>query len=199
MTSNARYRDEKHMTDVPNPDIPDAPLPVDWGHDTDEVHAGGLDIKRAATEAECAALASALSILSCQSLQISYRLKRAPADGYRLRGKIHAEIEQACIVTLAPVHETVRLDLAVEFRPADEVAAAEGGSVELEEETEIEPIEGKWLAVGRVVFEEMAAGINPYPRRPGAEFTPPTVQPIETKENPFAVLAKLKPKPPAAS
>ena len=177
----------------------DAQPPLDWGHDTDEVHAGGLDIKRVATDAERAAIAATLGIVACEQLQVGYRLKRAPADGYRLRGNIHAEVVQACIVTLAPVHETVRFDLSVEFRPADEVAAAEGGAVDLEEETEIEAIEGKWLAVGRVISEELAMALNPYPRRPGAEFVPAPDAPLEPKENPFAVLAKLKPKPPAAS
>ena len=170
-------------------------LPLDWGHSTDEVHAGGLEIKRAATDAERVALAAALNVLACESLKLGYRLKRAPADGYRLKGKLVAEIVQACVITLAPVHETVTLDLAVEFRPAEEMAGADSGAIDLEEETEIEPIEGKWMAVGRIVFEELAAGLNPYPRRPGAEFEP--VVEAENaaesaKESPFAVLAKLK-------
>ena len=172
--------------------------PLDWGHATDEVHAGGLDIKRAATAADRAALAQALNILDCELLELSYRLKRAPADGYRLKGKLKAEVVQACVVTLAPVHDTVRIDLDVEFRPAEEVAAVDGGAVDLDDETEIEPIDGKWLAVGRIVFEELAAGLNPYPRRPGAEFSPQDdgQATVDTgKPNPFAVLAKLKQQP----
>ena len=167
----------------------------------DEVHAGGLDIKRTATADERAALAKALNVLECELLQVNYRLKRAPAEGYRLAGKVHAELVQACVVTLAPVHETLKLDIAVDFRPADELAAAEGGAVDLDEETEVEPIDGKWLAVGRVIFEEMAAGLNLYPRRAGAEFTPveDALDAADAKENPFAVLAKLKQQPPSAS
>ncbi len=182
------------MTDIPD-STPETANPLDWGHDLDEVHAGGLDIKRTATEAERKLLADALGILGCEVLQVNYRLKRAPADGYRLTGKVLAELTQACVVTLAPVHETVKLDLAVDYRPAEELAAADGGAVDLDEESEVEPIEGKWLAVGRIVFEEMAAGINPYPRRPGAEFTPVEDATAEVKHNPFAVLEKLKQKP----
>ena len=189
------------MTDVPTTGAPDASKALSWGHNTDEVHAGGLDIKRTATEAERIVLAKSLGILSCETLQVSYRLKRAPADGYSLKGKVLAEVAQACIVTLAPVHETVKLDIAVEFRSAEEVAAADGGAVDLDEVTEIEPIDGKWLAVGRVIFEELAAGLNPYPRRAGAEFTPIVGSggKADVEVNPFAVLAKLKPKPPTAS
>ena len=171
------------MTETPAIKDADNPVPLDWGHEIDEVHAGGLEIQRKATAAECAALARALDILQCDSLDVSYRLRRAPAEGYRLRGKLIAEVDQACVVTLAAVHETVRVEFDVEFRPAEEVASLDGGAVDLEEQTEIEPIDGKWLAVGRVVFEELAAGLDPYPRRPGAEFAP------------FAVLAKLKQPP----
>ena len=70
----------------------DARLPLDWGHETDEVHAGGLDIKRTATDAERAAVAKALDILACDQLTVSYRLKRAPAEGYRLKGKLVADL-----------------------------------------------------------------------------------------------------------
>ena len=167
-----------------------------WGHDASDVSAGGLEYKRTATEAERAALAKALDVLGCEALSVVYRIKRAPIDGYRLTGKVTAELTQACVVTLAPVHETVAVPLDVDFRPEDEARLAEGGAVDLDETTEVEPMDGTWLPVGRIVFEEVAAGLNPYPRRPGAEFTP-----IEegastaAKANPFAVLANLKTPP----
>ena len=174
---------------------PQSAPPLDWHHAIDEISAGGLEMKRVATEAERAAVAAALGILGCESLEAKYRIKRAPADGYRLKGKVRVDVLQACIVTLAPVLETVVIDLTVEFRPVEEQKDAMGGSVDLDEETEIEPIEGKVLAVGRIVYEELAAGLNPYPRRPGAEFAPAAEISDDTKENPFAVLAKLKAKP----
>ena len=176
-------------------DTAEPPLPLIWEHETGQVPAGGLGIKRAATDVERAALAAALEILSCDALQVSYRLSRAPDDGYRLKGKLTADVVQACVVTLAPVHDTVTAEFAVEFRPEDEVRAAAGGAVDLEADTEIEPIKGTVMAAGRVVFEELAAALNPYPRRPGAEFAAPAdpKQAAEiAKEHPFAALAKLK-------
>lgn len=185
---------------MPNTISPDddatALQPLIWDHETEQVPASGLGVKRAATDAERAALATALGILSCDALQVSYRLSRAPDEGYRLKGKLTADVVQACVVTLAAVHDTVSADFVVEFRPEEEVRRAEGGAVDLEEDTEIEPIDGTVMAVGRVVFEELAAALNPYPRRPGAEFAAPAVDPKEAeaiaKEHPFAVLAKLK-------
>ena len=184
------------MTDTtPTGDAAGPALPLQWEHDIEQIPAGGLNIKRAATEAERMALAPALEILSCDSLQVTYRIKRAADDGYRLKGKLTADVVQACVVTLAPVLDTVTAVFAVEFRPADEVRDIDGGNIDLEDEHEIEPIEGKSLKVGRIVFEELVAGLNPYPRRLGAEFTAPEAaaqNAAAAKENPFAVLAKLK-------
>ena len=174
-----------------------ATQPLDWGHDVSDISAGGLEVKRQATATERATLAAALDILGCEALQVSYRLTRAPAEGYRLKGKLAADASQACVVTLAPVLETVTATFDVDFRPEDEVRAMDGGAVDLDEDVEVEPIEGTWLAVGRIVFEELAAGLNPYPRRPGAEFAPAADATVPAKENPFAVLAKLKQAPKA--
>jgi uncharacterized metal-binding protein YceD (DUF177 family) len=172
--------------------------PLGWGHECSEIHAGGLEQTRTASEDERVALASALGILACEQMRVAYRVTRAADEGYRLKGRLTADVVQACVITLAPVHETMAVDIKVEFRPAEELAKADGGAVDLEDETEYEPIEGTWLDIGRVVFEEMAANLNPYPRRRGAEFVPPA-EPDAGKEdraNPFAVLEKLK-KPPS--
>lgn len=176
--------------------------PLDWSHDTEEIHAGGLEQVRMATEAERAAVAAALGILACEQIRFSYRLTRAADDGYRMKGRLLADVAQACVITLAPVHETIDIEIKVEFRPSDELATAAGGSVDLEDDTEYEPIEGKRLDVGRVVFEELAANLNPYPRRRGAEFVAPDQEVTDTSAsvpNPFAVLEKLKNPPRSGS
>jgi len=152
-------------------------------------------VKREATETERTAVAKALGVLGCEKLQANFRVTRAADDGYRLKGKLIADVVQACVVTLAPVLETVTADFAADFRPATELAGLTGGNVDLESESELEPIEGNILNAGRIVYEELAAGLNPYPRRPGAEFVAAgdaTENPEPAKENPFAVLAKLK-------
>lgn len=179
---------------------PSAAPPLDWSHETEEVHAGGLEQTRTATDKERVAVASALGILGCDQIRFAYRLTRAADDGYRLKGRLQVELEQACVITLAAVHETIDIEIKVEFRPAEELAAVGGGAVDLEDDTEYEPIEGKRLDIGRVVFEELAANLNPYPRRRGAEFVPPAeaaAAKSEAASNPFAVLEKLK-KPPAS-
>ena len=151
-------------------DLAAGPVPLVWEHEIDQIAPGGFLGEREATPEERLALAKVLEILSVGSLRVAYRLRRGADEGYRFKGKLTADVVQACIVTLAPVLDTVSAEFSVEFRPADEVRSAEAGAINLDDDTEIEPIEGKVLSVGRVVFEELAAALNPYPRRLGAVY-----------------------------
>jgi uncharacterized metal-binding protein YceD (DUF177 family) len=181
------------MTNSPGATEPADPLSatLSWDVETADVPANGAEFRKSATAAEREALAKSLNLLSCENCTATYRIRRLAGDRYGLRGTLSAEVVQACVITLAPVYDTATATFSVEFRPADE-AAAEGGTVDLDDETDIEPIDGHRLAVGRVVFEELAAALNPYPRRPGAEYSPPAEDASVAKNNPFAALAKLK-------
>lgn len=173
----------------------DAPLPLDWVYEADQVPPGGIEIKRTATDDERAAVAQALNVLSCNSLRLQARLKRAPDSGYRLRGKLTADVVQACVVTLAPVLETVVADIAVEFRPPEDAREAAGGVIDLDAESDIEPMDGTSIPVGRITYEELVAGLNAYPRRPGASYNPlEEARPAHSTAGPFAILSKLKDK-----
>jgi hypothetical protein len=165
--------------------------PLAWDIEIASVPANGSEIRKTASAAEREALASALAILACESCTATYRVRRMAGDRYGVRGTLTAEVVQACVITLAPVHDAVTAPFNVEFRPAEEAAAA-GGVVDIEDDTDIEPIIEHRLAVGRIIFEELAAALNPYPRRPGAEYTPPVEDASIAKVSPFAVLAKLK-------
>jgi uncharacterized metal-binding protein YceD (DUF177 family) len=183
------------MTDTPANTLAAAAKPLLWDMNVADVPANGIELTKIATAAECVALAKALDILSVDSLSAKYRVRRLAGDGYGLRGKLTADVVQACIITLAPVLDTISIPFAVEFQPAEAAAAAAEGAVDLDDDTEIEPIHDKTLEIGRVVFEELTAALNPYPRRPGAEYATPAGAPgadAGGKVNPFAVLAKLK-------
>jgi uncharacterized metal-binding protein YceD (DUF177 family) len=165
--------------------------PLFWEVEIVNVPANGSEIRKTANLAEREALATALAILACESCTTTYRVRRLAGDSYGVRGTLRAEVIQACVITLAPVHDALTATFNVEFRPPEEAAAA-GGAVDLDDDTDIEPIIDHRLAVGRVIFEELAAALNPYPRRPGAEYTPPVEDASTAKVSPFAVLAKLK-------
>jgi uncharacterized metal-binding protein YceD (DUF177 family) len=58
-----------------------------------------------------------------------------------------------------------------------------------------EVISSTLLDVAAPVLEEVSLALDPYPRAPGVSFEPPKDEEAG-KENPFAVLAKLKLNPP---
>ncbi len=74
----------------------------------------------------------------------------------------------------------------------------EGGAVDLDDEPEPEPIVGGQLAVGRIVFECLAAALDPFPRAAGATLDRHEAAPQSAgagaPSSPFAVLAKIRPK-----
>ena len=71
--------------------------PLDWNHDGSDISAGGLEMTRTATPEERAALAARLEILGVDALQSTYRIKRmADERGFRLRGKLTADVVLAC-------------------------------------------------------------------------------------------------------
>ena len=77
--------------------------------------------------------------------------------------------------------------------------APRGGEVDLDEEPEPEPIVAGQIDVGRVVFECLAAAIDPFPRKPDATLDCALVAaapraPAGKPESPFAVLANIKTK-----
>ena len=108
--------------------------------------------------------------------------------GWRLSGRIRADAVQSCGLTLEPlpvvIDQTFVLDLAegVEDSPEVEVSIDDAAPDLIED--------GK-IDLGQYAIEQLALSLDPFPRKPGAEF----VQPAEPNEiNPFAVLKQFKAK-----
>ena len=170
---------------------PAGPLPLDWWHAATDIPERGLKNSRTATEAERVAFAKALDILSCEALEATYQIMPAAGGGYRLEGGIDAAVTQACVVTLEPVAGRVADSFSVEFRHEVDDSVSEY-EVEILSMAEVEPIENDRIDVGRIVYETLSAGLDPYPRKEDAEFGWTDPKAAEAPANPFAVLKKLK-------
>jgi uncharacterized metal-binding protein YceD (DUF177 family) len=166
-------------------------LPLDWRIETTAVPERGLKGTRTATEEERAALAKALDLVSCDALEASYQISPAAGGGYRLEGGIDAAVTQACIITLEPVAGRVAESFGVEFR-RDAESEAPAGDIDILSSADVEPLIDDRIDVGRIVYEALSAGLDPYPRKEGAEFEWSDAKQAEGKANPFAVLKKLK-------
>lgn len=176
----------------------DTPGPLGWEHATDDIPHSGLSREREATADELTSVARALDLIACSSLRAEYRIAPTLGGGFHLSGRLRADVTQACVVTLEPVESTIEEPFAAVFWSQEDMPAPESGELAIDDEPEREPIVAGRIAVGRVVFESLAAALDPFPRKPGAvlDWQPPasTEAAGAKPESPFSVLANLKPK-----
>lgn len=151
-----------------------------------------------ASPEECAALAKRYAIVAVESLTARLRLRRLPgSDLIRLKGEVSASVIQSCVVTLDPVPQQVDETFEMLFG-----AIAESSDMDIlvqyDEEDPPDPILHGIIDIGEAVAEHLALGLDPFPRRPDAEFQPLLVEDEVPDEpsapNPFATLAALKQK-----
>lgn len=143
-------------------------------------------------------MADFLGILKVSDLRAEFRINRWRSRGLKLQGTLDARVEQACVVTLDPVDSTIHATFERRFLPADMIdpdGDAEEVFVDPEGEDPPEPLTHE-LDLGEIVAEELALNLDPYPRKPGISFEEKPEAPPEPKANPFAKLARLKPKLP---
>jgi hypothetical protein len=100
------------------------------------------------------------------------------ADGVRVSGKVEADIVQECVVTLEPVRarveEAVSALLVPEGSRLLRPDTVEGGEILLDAEGPDAPesFAGNSIDAGALAEEFFALGIDPYPRKQGAELEP---------------------------
>lgn len=165
---------------------------LDWQLRVTDVPQQGLTGERTATEVERAALVQDLGLQALSRLSLSYRVTGQRQGGYHLKGELVAEIEQACVVTLETIHSRVVEPIDVAFM-AGEAAVEEGAEQTVLDKPDVELFDGMHIPVGRIAFETLAAAIDPYPRKPGAEFSWSGNDGLSAElKGPFSVLSKLK-------
>jgi hypothetical protein len=167
--------------------------PLDWSYRVREIPEAGLREMRSATAAERESVAAALEVVSCEELTARFDIRATGKGHYRLAGNVAAKLTQTCVVTLEPIAQTAEGTFDVEFWPAGSIPEQGEDEVEALSVAEIEPIEHGLIDAGRIVFETLSASVDPYPRKPGAEFQ---ADPLDDSEKPaggpFAALQKLK-------
>lgn len=132
-------------------------------------------------------IARSLDLASLDAFTAEVDLKPTDA-GWRLKGRVRADAVQTCGLTLEPLpvtidHRfTVTLAEAVEEDSEEIVITLDDEAPDLIEEGRID--------LGQYAVEQLALSLDPFPRKPGAEFVQP---PEPTEISPFAVLKSLKP------
>ena len=108
--------------------------------------------------------------------------------GVRVAGQVSARVGQTCVVTLEPIESVVQEAIDLHFAPAAADAVQPGPDSEGAEL--VEPLVDGKVDLGAIATESLILGIDPYPRKPGAEFAPPKV--ADDGGHPFDALAALK-------
>jgi hypothetical protein len=136
------------------------------------------------------AIAKALKLVDLRRL--SARVRLSPwCDGVELSGTWSAVVGQICGVSLDPFDTELGGDFQVRCAPlGSPLLAPPESEVEIDLDADDPPdvLEHDGVDVAAYVVEHLALEIDPFPRKPGAEFTPP---PAETPPSPFAVLSRL--------
>lgn len=172
--------------------------PLTWRLELKNVPLSGLRGQWRATDEERAALAKFLDILTVADFSIDYVLTLLSGGRARLRGRVNAKVEQACVVSQDPIAAVIAEDFNLEFWPPEDIGKAEDVSADdAQHPDDADPPEAMvdgGVALGALATELLAISLDPYPRRPGAEFIP-TDDGSLAADNPFAVLSRLKKAP----
>jgi uncharacterized metal-binding protein YceD (DUF177 family) len=111
--------------------------------------------------------------------------------GVHVTGQVRARIGQTCVVTLEPLENNLDEPINLLFAPSLYAAAKDDGADhKAGDEEPPEPlIDGK-VDLGAIATEFLLLGIDPYPRKAGAEFA--AVKSADDSARPFAALEALK-------
>ena len=160
-------------------------------HLTREIEAGA---------AECRALAARFDLQAIGSLRASVRVSRLKGGRMvRVEGRLAADVVQTCVVTLDPVPASVSETFTALFVPEDQMPES-GDEIVLDpsslDEDLPEPMVDGVIDIGELTAQHLSLALDPYPRRPGAEF--PGIDDDlgedgePTPASPFRALAELK-------
>ncbi len=133
-------------------------------------------------------IVKALDLGSLTSFEADLKVEPARV-GWTLSGRIRASLEQVCGITLEPLPVEVDQRFSVDLVESAEPEIEEI-EISLDDDSPDVIEEGK-IDLGQYAVEQLALTLDPFPRKPGAEF----VQPEEPAEiSPFAVLKAFKAK-----
>lgn len=153
------------------------------------LHQLGAGVKRI-LEPDAAARArivKALDLASLDAFTAEMELVPSPV-GWRLSGRVRASLAQICGITLDPL--PLEIDAPFSLTLAEAVEQDSDEIIITLEDESPDLIENGQIDLGQYAVEQLALRLDPFPRKPGAEFVQPP-EPVEI--SPFAVLKQLRP------
>ncbi|MGH6727908.1 MAG: YceD family protein [Pseudolabrys sp.] len=162
----------------------------------DEIPESGLHVEIEAPAAARAAVAELAALRDLAQLSAVFDLTSQGAT-VQVSGQVTARVGQTCVVTLEPIESTVEEAVDLEFAPVPAGGVEpppKGARKRAQSDNEPpEPLVDGTVDLGALATEFLILGVDPYPRRAGAQFAAPKVE--NTGEHLFAALAALKKRP----
>lgn len=141
------------------------------------------------------ALARDLDVLDLRKLRFEGEIKARGKRDWVVKGHLGATVDQACVVTLAPV--TTRIEAKVERLFLANYATPTEEEYEVTDEDSADPL-GDTIDLAEILFEELGLNLPLYPRAENADlgesvFAEPGIAPMRDEDaRPFAGLAALR-------
>lgn len=162
-------------------------VPIDVEDDAET----GMHMEIEAPAEICAALAETAGLRDVKRLRATFDLIKRGAR-VDVIGQVKATVGQTCVVTLEPIDNEIEEAVDLVFAPmsAGATAAPRSGGQRKGDDEPPEPLIDGVIDLGAIASEFLMLGIDPYPRKTGAQFAPPKV--ANDGPRPFAALEALK-------
>jgi hypothetical protein len=173
-------------------------MPLRHSYNLARLGIAGDEVFLVADAQQRAEIARWSGLLSVEKFEAGIGIQKLGLNRFGLDFRLLADVTQSCVVTLEPVlshmersfHRELQFAGTLRHKPASEEPAAEL-LLDGEEDEGPEEIQSLHYDMALPVLEEFALSLDPYPRCPGVEFSPPA-DALERPESPFAVLKALK-------
>jgi hypothetical protein len=159
--------------------------------DVEDIGDTGLHMEIEAPADVRAALAETAGLRDVKQLKATIDLTKH-GERVDVLGRVNATVGQTCVVTLEPIDNEIVEAVDLVFAPMSSgaTAAPRSGGQRKGDDEPPEPLIDGTIDLGAVANEFLMLGIDPYPRKAGAQFAPP--QAADDGPRPFAALEALK-------
>lgn len=149
--------------------------PVSFNVSVTRLPQKGMPVVLDADDRQREALSAAHGLLSVERFHAELLVAPWKRNGVKVSGRVEADITQECVVTLDPLPARIEEPVEGLFLPQDSklgrLGFEEGGEIHIDVEGPDSPetFTGDTIDVGALAEEFFGLGIDPYPRKPGAQ------------------------------
>jgi uncharacterized metal-binding protein YceD (DUF177 family) len=166
--------------------------PLEHVFDLGDLSHAGSEITVKAKGDELAQLAKWAGVDAVRNFQAIVGLHRISQTQFGYEADLEADVVQSCVVTLEPVEARIARHISRELHLALRRPVEQGELTLAAGDDDVpETIASPDYDLAGPLLEEFVLAIDPYPRKEGVAFAPPS-DPGEARESPFAVLKALK-------